>query len=86
MGWSMDKKYRIIGTALKTNSESFMFFDLNAAETLCRAVKKGETNSMTKNACFTEEMSGHFEATVKENETSIMVNIFDDYTVFRLNR
>ena len=86
MGWSMDKKYRIMGTAIKTNSESLMFFDLNAAEIFCRAVKKGETGGTVRNTCFPEEMSGHFGAVVKKSEASIAVDVFDDYTVFRLTR
>jgi len=85
MGWGMDKRYRIMGSIVKTKSDCLMLFDLNAAETLYRAAKLSKAKDLTRKSYFPEEWRDHFGLTVNEHEKSIMVNLFDDYTVFRLN-
>ena len=42
MGWSMDKKYNVMGTALKTNSEYLMIFDLKSAKALYNLIEQGK--------------------------------------------
>ncbi len=85
MGWSMDKSYRIMGTVFKTDSEYLMLFDLKSAEAFWRMIKQGETKSTLRKNFFPEEWRDCFGLTIKEHEKSIKVNLFDDYTVFRLN-
>lgn len=85
MGWGMDKRYRIMGSVVRTKSDCLMLFDLNAAEMLYRAAKRSEAKNLTRKSYFPEEWRDHFGLTVNEPEKSIMVNLFDDYTVFGLN-
>lgn len=85
MSWRLDKKYRIIGTLFKTNSERIMLFDLKSAEEQCCSRKKGEMKDTGKKYCLPDEWKDHFGLTVKEHEMSITVNLFEDYTVYRLN-
>lgn len=85
MNWDMDKRYRIMGSVIKTKSDCLMLFDLNAAETLYRTEKRSQVKDLTRKSYLPEEWGDHFGLMVKEHEKSIMVNIFDDYTVFRLN-
>lgn len=84
MGWSTDKRYRIIGTLLKTNSEYLLLFDLSAAEAFCRAAKDNENNNAGR-LYFPAEWLERFEPTVEEHERSTTINLFDDYTVFKWN-
>lgn len=84
MGWDRDKTYRIIGTVLKANSEHLMLFDLKSAEALCKVNKCG-TKGTVRKYYFSEEWRDCFGLTVKEHEMSVMVNLFNDYMVFRLN-
>lgn len=86
MGWSMEKRYRIMGAVVKTNSEHIILFDLNDYETLCHTARQSEAKAAARNSCFPEEWRDRFGLTAKEHERSIKVNLFDDYTVFRLNR
>ncbi len=81
MGWSPDRRYRIMGAVLKTNSERLMFFDLNNAEAVDNAVKEASRKS-----CFPEDWRDYFGLTVEQQKKSIAVNIFDDFTVIGLNR
>lgn len=85
MSWSADKKYRIMGTILKTNSEHLMIFDLKSAEALYNADKHDEEKGTAKRFCFPEEWRDCFGLTAEEHETSKMINLFDDYVIFRLN-
>lgn len=85
MGWSMDKTYRIMGTAFKTDSEHLMLFDLKSAKEFCLKAKQCDTKSTVRKYFLPEEWRDCFGLTVKEHEKSIMVNLFDDYTVFRVN-
>ena len=85
MGWSMDKKYNVMGTALKTNSEYLMIFDLKSAKALYNLIEQGKAKCTVKGFCFPKEWEDSFGLTVKEHEASMMINLFDDYMVFRLN-
>lgn len=87
MGWGMDKRYRIMGSVIKTNSDHLIIFNLNDYEALDRKAKRGDTvtAAAASNSRFPEEWGDSFGLTVEEHERSIRANIFDDYTVFRLD-
>lgn len=81
MGWSTEKRYRIMGTVVKTNSEHLILFDLNAYETICNTTKLNKAAS--RNSCFPEEWRDRFGLTAKEHEKSIKADLFDDHTMFK---
>ncbi len=83
MNWGADKKYRITGTFIKTNSERLMLFELNSAEVSYRSEKRNET--VVRQSCFSEQWQDNFGSTFEEHERSISINLFNDYTVFVLN-
>lgn len=85
MGWSTDKRYRIMGVVIKANSDHLILFDLNDYETLDRMAKRDATETVAGNSRFPEEWGDSFGLTAEEHERSIRVNLFDDYTVFRLD-
>lgn len=86
MGWDMENRYRIIGSVINANSERVILFNLNDYETICYTTSQSETKTAARKSRFPEEWRDRFGLTVEEHERSIKVNLFDDYTVFRLNR
>ncbi len=85
MGWSADKRYRIMGIVVKTNTERLILFDLKDYETFDRKVRGDEAKATERNSHFPEEWGDGFGLTAEEHEKSIKINLFDDYTVFRLD-
>lgn len=83
MGWSMEKRYRIMGSVIKANSDQLILFDLNDYETLDRTANRGNTETAASNSRFPEEWRDSFGLTLEEHERSIRVNLFDDFIVFR---
>lgn len=86
MGWNTDKRYRIIGSVIKANSDHLILFDLNDYETFDRKAGRDDAKATERNSHFPEEWGNSFGLTAEEHEKSIRINLFDDYTVFRLDR
>lgn len=85
MGWSSEKRYKIMGIVVKTNSGSLILFDLNNYETFDRKAGRDDAKATERNSHFPEEWGDSFGLTAEEHEKSIRINLFDDYTVFRLD-
>ncbi len=84
MGWNYADKHKIIGKLIRTDTDRIFVFDLTSAETFIKKSDSGKSTS--RKAYYPEEWKDQFGVPVKEHSDTVLVNIFDDYTVFRIER
>ena len=82
MGWEHSHRHKIMGKLIRTSTDTIFVFDLTSAETF---VKKNDSISSRK-AIYPEDWQDQFGVPVKDHSDTVLVNIFDDYTVFRIER
>ncbi|SCW67186.1 hypothetical protein SAMN02910456_02505 [Ruminococcaceae bacterium YRB3002] len=84
MGWDPEHRYKILGKLIRTKTDTLFVFDLTCAETY---IKKGsKTASRERKAFYPEEWKNQFGVPVKDHQDLTLVSIFDDYTVFKIDR
>ncbi|SDB66085.1 hypothetical protein [Butyrivibrio sp. INlla16] len=84
MGWSSNYKYKVLGKLIRTDTDQIFVFDLNCAETY-RKKKAGEEVN-TREALYPESWENQFGIPATEHQDTVQISIFDEYTVFRINR
>ena len=84
MGWNPEHRYKILGKLIRTPSDALFVFDLTSAETY---LKKGsDENANPRRAIYPEEWKNQFGVPVSEHQDMTLVSIFDDYTVFKIDK
>ena len=84
MGWDHSHRHKILGKLIRTSTDTIFVFDLTSAETY---IKKSESNdSNPRKAIYPQDWQNQFGLPVKDHSDTVLVNIFDDYTVFRIER
>ena len=84
MEWNPNHKRKILGKLIKTATDTIFVFDLNSAETFIKKNDNGEDTS--RKAIYPENWQNQFGLPVKEHSDTVLVNIFDNYTVFRIEK
>jgi hypothetical protein len=84
MGWNPDYRYKILGKLIRTHSDTLFIFDLSCAETYIKKTMEGNIES--RKAFFPEEWKNQFGVPVKNHQDMTLVSIFDDYTVFKIDK
>ena len=84
MGWSPDYRYKILGKLIRTATDQIFVFDLSCAETYKK--KGGEDKGETRKALYPESWQNQFGVPATQHQDTVQINIFDDYTVFRIER
>ena len=84
MGWDPEYRYKILGKLIRTQSTILFVFDLTSAETFVR--KKADDAGNPRRPLYPEEWKTQFGIPVKEHQDMTLVSIFDDYTVFRIDK
>ncbi len=84
MGWNPAHRHKILGKLIKTPSDTLFVFDLSSAETFVRRTDQGE--NMSRKAFYPEDWQNQFGVPVEEHTDRILINIFDNYTVFKIER
>lgn len=84
MEWNPNHKHKILGKLIKTATDTIFVFDLNSAETFIKKNDNGEDTS--RKAIYPENWQNQFGLPVKEHSDTVLVNIFDNYTVFRIEK
>ena len=84
MGWDPDYRYKILGKLIRTQGDLLFVFDLTSAETYVR--KTIEDKGQTRKAFYPEEWKNQFGVPVQEHQDMALVSIFDDYTVFTIDK
>ncbi len=85
MGWNPDYRYKILGKLIRTQSDVLYVFDLSSAETYIKKNGQAEGDKSRK-AFYPEEWKTQFGVPVKEHQDLTLVSIFDDYTVFKIDK
>lgn len=84
MGWSPDYRYKVLGKLVRSAKEQIFVFDLNCAETYKK--KSADENANTRQALYPESWENQFGVPAVEHQDTVQISIFDDYTVFRIER
>ena len=84
MKWNPAHRYKIIGKLIKTPSEELFAFDLTSAETYVRKAEDGRAKTGT--ALYPEAWKNQFGIPATEHQDSVLVEIFDDYAVFKIDK
>lgn len=82
MEWNPNHRHKILGKLIRTSTDSLFVFDLNSAETYVKRNDSGE--NMSRTAFYPEDWKDQFGLSVKEHSDTVLINIFDDFTVFRI--
>ena len=84
MGWDPNCRYKILGKLIKANNDRLFVFDLTCAETYKKHNGKGENTS--RRALYPEDWSTRFGVPVSEHQDSVLISIFDEYAVFKIEK
>lgn len=84
MNWNPDYRYKILGKLIRTQSDLLFVFDLTSAETFLK--KTSNENADSRKARYPESWRNQFGVPVKEHRDMTLVSIFDDYTVFKIDK
>ncbi|MDE6593699.1 MAG: integrase [Oscillospiraceae bacterium] len=86
MNWNRSYRYKILGNIIFGKKGSIILFDLRDAETYKRIAQKDKGSEGTAVSYFPEEWKNRFGLPVEEHKKLAHINIFDDYTVFSIDR
>ncbi len=84
MGWDPEYRYKILGKLIRAKEDTLFVFDLTGAETYIK--KKEDETCGAKRAFYPEEWRNQFGVSVKDHQDITLVSIFEDYTVFRIDK
>ena len=84
MDWDPRYRYKILGKLIRAKDDSLFVFDLSSAEAYHNRIK-GEPDS-SRSPHYPEEWKNQFGIPATEHQDIQQISIFDDYTVFRIER
>ena len=84
MGWDPRYRYKILGKLIRTKEDSIFVFDLSSAEAY-QNKPKGESGA-SRAPHYPEEWKNQFGIPATEHQDIQQISIFDDYTVFKIER
>ena len=84
MGWDPTYRYKVLGKLIRTKTDTLFVFDLTGAEKYKR--KDAETGRLDRKAYYPVDWMDRFGVPVNEHQDLTLVSIFDDYTVFRIDK
>ena len=84
MGWSSDHRYKILGKLVKAQNDTLFVFDLSCAEAYKKRteMKDGSINS----PFYPSDWSDQFGLPVSEHNDTTLIEIFNEYTVFKIDK
>ena len=84
MGWNPNYRYKILGKLIRANNDTLFVFDLKCAETYQKRNQEGKNTS--RKAMYPEDWKDQFGVPVSEHQDTVLISIFDDYTVFKIEK
>ena len=84
MGWDRNYRYKILGKLIRTPSDTLYVFDLTCAETFLK--KKSDEEESIRTPLYPEEWKNQFGVSANEHQDSTLIEIFDDYAVFKFDK
>ena len=83
MGWDPRYRYKILGKLMRNKGDTLFVFDLNSAEAY---QNKGKNSSASRTPLYPDDWKNQFGIPASEHQDIQQISIFDDYTVFRIER
>lgn len=83
MGWDPKNRYKILGKLMRNKGDTIFVFDLNSAETY---QNKGKNSSASRTPLYPDDWKNQFGIPASEHQDIQQISIFDDYTVFKIER
>ncbi len=84
MGWRKDCRYQILGKLRRIENDQAFVFNLVDARAFMK--KNADKDVNPREALYPEDWKDHFGVPVSEHQNTVDLSIFDEYTVFRLER
>lgn len=84
MGWNPNHRYKLLGKIIRTGNEYLILFDMTATEIYQRTSREGEKPKTARTPVFPADWKDQFGLPVEEHQRQLQVNIFDGYTLFRV--
>ena len=84
MDWDPNYRYKILGKLIRTPADTLFVFDLTGAETYMKKTPDGKNSTHTP--LYPESWKNQFGTPAKEHQDSVLVEIFDDYAVFKIDK
>ena len=84
MGWDPKYRYKILGKLIRTKEDCIFVFDLTSAEAYQN--RKKEDTDRSRTPLYPKEWKDQFGIPATEHQDIQQISIFDDYTVFRIER
>ncbi len=84
LNWYPYYRYKILGKLIRTPADTLFVFDLTGAETYIK--KKSDGKSRSSTALYPESWKNQFGTPAREHQDSVLVEIFDDYAVFHIDK
>ena len=84
MGWNSNDRHKILGKLIRTKTDMLFVFDLSSAETYKK--RNAESKGEGRKAFYPEDWKNQFGVPVKDHQDLTLVSIFDDYTVFKIDK
>ena len=84
MDWDPSFRYKILGKLIRANNDLLFVFDLACAEAYRKRTSNGEQSF--RRPFYPEDWNSQFGVPVREHQDTVLVNIFDDYTVFQIQK
>ena len=83
MGWNPKYRYKILGKLMHNKDDTLFVFDLNSAEAY---QNKGKGSTSSRSPHYPDEWKNQFGIPASEHQDIQQISIFDDYTVFKIER
>lgn len=84
MGWDPNFRYKLLGTAIHSNDEYLLAFDLSSTEVYQKNYAEGEKPKTSKTPVFPAGWQNQFGLPFYEHRQSMQVNIFDGYAIYSI--
>ena len=84
MGWNRNFRYKILGKLVCTQSDKIFVFDLTSSEAYKK--KQKEDPSLDTIPQYSSDWKDQFGIPVENHDDNFKLSIFDDSTVFRIER
>lgn len=84
MDWDPKYRYKILGKLIRTKEESIFVFDLTSAEAYQNRAKG--TSGSAQAPLYPADWKNQFGIPATEHQDIQQISIFDDYTVFKIER
>ena len=83
MGWDPKYRYKVLGKLMRNKGDTLFVFDLNSAEAY---QNKGKKSSASRTPLYPDDWKNQFGIPASEHQDIQQISIFDDYTVFKIER